>query len=39
LQEDGTVVFHLANVRRKLEATNSRHAVTKALSLKLIGEN
>jgi DNA-binding CsgD family transcriptional regulator len=34
-----TVVFHLANVRRKLEATNSRHAVTKALSLKLIGEN
>jgi DNA-binding CsgD family transcriptional regulator len=34
-----TVVFHLSNVRRKLEATNSRHAVTKALSLKLIGEN
>lgn len=32
-----TVVFHLANVRRKLEAANSRHAVSKALSLKLIG--
>ena len=31
-----TVGFHLANVRRKLDATNSRHAVTKALSLKLI---
>src|SRR5262244_400277 len=31
-----TVAFHLANVRRKLDATNSRHAVTKALSLRLI---
>jgi DNA-binding CsgD family transcriptional regulator len=31
-----TVVFHLSNVRRKLGATNSRHAVTKAFSLKLI---
>jgi DNA-binding CsgD family transcriptional regulator len=31
-----TVAFHLANVRRKLDAANSRHAVTKALSLKLI---
>jgi DNA-binding CsgD family transcriptional regulator len=31
-----TVVFHLSNVRRKLGATNSRHAVTKAFSLRLI---
>ena len=31
-----TVTFHLANVRRKLDAANSRHAVTKALSLRLI---
>jgi DNA-binding CsgD family transcriptional regulator len=31
-----TVSFHLANVRRKLDAANSRHAVTKALSLRLI---
>jgi DNA-binding CsgD family transcriptional regulator len=33
---DRTVAFHLANVRRKLDAANSRHAVTKALSLRLI---
>ena len=33
---DRTVAFHLANVRRKLDASNSRHAVTKALSLRLI---
>jgi DNA-binding CsgD family transcriptional regulator len=31
-----TVAFHLANVRRKLGAANSRHAVTKAFSPKLI---
>jgi DNA-binding CsgD family transcriptional regulator len=31
-----TVAFHLANARRKLDAANSRHAVTKALSLRLI---
>jgi len=31
-----TVAFHLSNIRRKLDAANSRHAVTKALSLKLI---
>jgi DNA-binding CsgD family transcriptional regulator len=31
-----TVVFHLSNVRRKLGAANSRHAVTKAFSLNLI---
>ncbi len=31
-----TVAFHLANMRRKLDATNSRHAVTKAFSLRLI---
>jgi len=32
-----TVAFHLANVRRKLKVANSRHAVSKAISLKLIG--
>jgi DNA-binding CsgD family transcriptional regulator len=32
-----TAVFHLSNVRRKLGASNSRHAVSKAFSLKLIG--
>jgi LuxR family transcriptional activator of conjugal transfer of Ti plasmids len=31
-----TVAFHLANLRRKLDAANSRHAVTKAFSLRLI---
>ena len=31
-----TVAFHLSNVRRKLGAANSCHAVTKAFSLKLI---
>lgn len=31
-----TVAFHLANVRRKLNVANSRHAVSKAISLKLI---
>jgi LuxR family quorum-sensing system transcriptional regulator CciR len=31
-----TVAFHLANMRRKLDAANSRHAVTKAFSLRLI---
>ena len=31
-----TVAFHLANVRRKLDAANSRHAITKALALRLI---
>ena len=31
-----TVAFHLSNVRRKLGAANSRHAVTKAFSLRLI---
>jgi DNA-binding CsgD family transcriptional regulator len=31
-----TVAFHLSNMRRKLGAANSRHAVTKAFSLKLI---
>ena len=34
-----TVSFHLSNVRRKLDAANSRHAVTKALALKLIAAN
>jgi len=31
-----TVAFHLSNLRRKLGATNSRHAVARAFSLKLI---
>src|SRR5258708_36953930 len=31
-----TVAFHLSTVRRKLGAANSRHAVTKAFSLRLI---
>lgn len=31
-----TVAFHLANMRRKLDAANSRHAVTKAFFLRLI---
>jgi len=34
-----TVAFHLANVRRKLDAANSRHAVTKAFSLRLIADS
>ena len=33
---DRTVVFHLSNLRRKLGAANSRHAVSKAYSLKPI---
>jgi LuxR family transcriptional activator of bioluminescence operon len=32
-----TVIFHLSNARRKLGASNSRHAISKALSLGLIG--
>jgi len=31
-----TVAFHLSNLRRKLGAANSRHAVARAFSLKLI---
>ncbi|MGB7543309.1 MAG: LuxR family transcriptional regulator [Burkholderiales bacterium] len=31
-----TVIFHLANARHKLGAANSRHAITKAISLGLI---
>jgi LuxR family transcriptional activator of bioluminescence operon len=31
-----TVIFHLSNARRKLGASNSRHAISKALSLGLI---
>jgi DNA-binding CsgD family transcriptional regulator len=31
-----TVIFHLSNARRKLGAINSRHAISKALSLGLI---
>ena len=31
-----TVIFHLSNARRKLGAANSRHAITRAISLGLI---
>jgi len=31
-----TVLFHLANARQKLGATNSRHAITKAIALGLV---
>ncbi len=31
-----TIIYHLSKVRRKLGAANSRHAITKAISLKLI---
>ncbi len=31
-----TIIYHLTRARRKLDAANSRHAITKALSLKLI---
>ncbi len=31
-----TIIYHLTRARRKLDAANSRQAITKALSLKLI---
>lgn len=31
-----TVIFHLSNIRQKLGASNSRHAISKALALGLI---
>lgn len=34
---DRVVAFHLSNARRKLDAHNSRHAISKAISLGLIG--
>lgn len=33
---ESTIIYHLSNARRKLAATNSRHAISKAISLKLI---
>lgn len=33
---EATIIYHLAKARRKLAACNSRHAVSKAISLKLI---
>lgn len=33
---EATIIYHLAKARRKLSASNSRHAVSKAISLKLI---
>lgn len=33
---EATIVYHLSKARRKLAASNSRHAVSKAISLKLI---
>ena len=36
---EATIIYHLAKARRKLAAENSRHAITKAISLKLIAPN
>jgi DNA-binding CsgD family transcriptional regulator len=36
---EATIIYHLSKARRKLEASNSRHAVSKAISLKLIAPN
>lgn len=33
---EATIIYHLSKARRKLDATNSRHAISKALSLRLI---
>jgi DNA-binding CsgD family transcriptional regulator len=33
---EATIVYHLTRARRKLAADNSRHAISKAISLKLI---
>ena len=33
---EATIIYHLTKARRKLAAENSRHAITKAISLKLI---
>jgi len=33
---EATIIYHLSKVRRKLDAANSRHAISKAISLKLI---
>jgi len=33
---EATIIYHLSKARRKLDATNSRHAISKALSMRLI---
>jgi DNA-binding CsgD family transcriptional regulator len=33
---EATIIYHLTKARRKLDAENSRHAISKAISLKLI---
>jgi DNA-binding CsgD family transcriptional regulator len=33
---EATIIYHLSKARRKLDAANSRHAVSKAISLNLI---
>jgi DNA-binding CsgD family transcriptional regulator len=34
-----TIIYHLSKARRKLEAENSRHAISRAIALKLISPN
>jgi DNA-binding CsgD family transcriptional regulator len=36
---EATIIYHLTKARRKLDAENSRHAISKAISLKLIAPN
>jgi DNA-binding CsgD family transcriptional regulator len=36
---EATIIYHLSKARRKLDAANSRHAISKAISLKLIAPN
>jgi len=36
---EATVTYHLSKVRRKLDVGKSRHAVSKAISLRLIAPN
>jgi DNA-binding CsgD family transcriptional regulator len=33
---EATIIYHLSRARRKLHAANSRHAISKAISMKLI---
>jgi DNA-binding CsgD family transcriptional regulator len=36
---EATIIYHLTKARRKLAAENSRHAISTAISLKLIAPN
>ncbi|HMH16541.1 MAG TPA: LuxR family transcriptional regulator [Burkholderiales bacterium] len=36
---EATIIYHLTKARRKLDASNSRHAISKAISMKLIALN